>query len=385
MTDSLVLRGGTVLTAAGWADECDVHVAGGRIAAVGRGGSAGAAAVVDARGLRVVPGWIDVHVHGAGGAMFEDGREDGIECISRTLAASGTTALVATLAALPPDRLRAAVAAIARAAPRCTGARIVGIHLEGPFINPRRAGAQDAASMRLPSVDELDALRTASGGMIRVITVAPELRGATEFIAAARARGLIVALGHSEANEEECAAAIAAGASHVTHLYNAMPPLHHRAPGVVGTALTDDRLSVELICDGHHVLRVAIDIAMRCKPAGKVVLVSDGVAALGMPDSELDLFGTACVVGDAVRVKSSGALAGGRVGIDQGLRNLRQWFPALPLERVLACATAAPAALLGLRDCGAVVQPGHAADLALLNERLGVAVTVCRGRIAHHA
>src|SRR5262249_6685715 len=162
-------------------------------------------------------------------------------------------ALVATLAALPPDRLRAAVAAIARAAPRCTGARIVGIHLEGPFINPRRAGAQEAAAMRLPSVDELDALRTVSGGLIRLITVAPELRGATEFIAAAHARGLIVALGHSEATAEECAAAIAAGASHVTHLFNAMPPLHHRAPGVVGTALTDDRLSVELICDGHHV------------------------------------------------------------------------------------------------------------------------------------
>ena len=118
MTESLVLRGGTVLTAAGWVDECDVRLAGGRITAVGRGGAAGSAAVVDARGLRVVPGWIDVHVHGAGGAMFEDGREDGIECISRTLAASGTTALVATLAALPPDRLRSAVAAIARAAPR---------------------------------------------------------------------------------------------------------------------------------------------------------------------------------------------------------------------------------------------------------------------------
>jgi N-acetylglucosamine-6-phosphate deacetylase len=385
VAESLVLRGGTVLTAAGWADDCDVHITAGRIAAVARGVAAGSAETVDARGLCVVPGLLDVHVHGAGGAMFEDGLEDGVERISRTLATLGTTAMLATVAALPPDRLRAAAAAIARAAPHCAGARIVGIHLEGPFISPRRAGAQDAVAMRLPSLDELDAVQAACGGLIRMVTVAPELPGAIDFISAARARGLIVALGHSEATAEQCATAIAAGASHVTHLFNAAPPLHHRAPGMVGTALTDDRLSIELICDGHHVHRRAVDIALRCKPVNKVILVSDGVAAVGMPDGEMRLFGTACVVGDAVRTRSSGALAGSRFGIDQALRNLRQWFPSLPLERSLAWATSAPAALLGLTDGRAEVTPGAPADLALLDARLEVVAAVCRGRITRRA
>ena len=145
-----------------------------------------------------------------------------------------------------------------------------------------------------------------------------------------------MALGHSEASEDEVLAAVAAGATHVTHLFNAAAPLHHRAPGLVGTALTDDRLSVELIADGVHLHRRAIDIALRCKPPDSVVLVSDGVAAVGMPDGELELFGVPCVASDAVRVRASGQLAGSRLTLDRAVRNLRDWFPAAPLERWLA-------------------------------------------------
>jgi len=382
VADGLILRGGTVLTGAGWRPQCDVRVAGEHIAAVGPDLVGDGAEVLDATGHWVVPGLIDVHVHGAGGAMFEDGRAESVERICAVLAGFGTTGIVATVAALPRDRLQAAVAAIAQAAPRVGGARILGIHLEGPFLNPRRAGAQSRESMRLPSLDEIEALQRASGGMVRMITVAPELPGALDCIAALHGRGIAVALGHTEASEEQTLQAIAAGARHITHLFNAAPPLHHREPGVVGTALTDDRLSVELICDGEHLHRRAIDVALRCKPPDQIVLASDGVAAIGLPDGELELFGTPCVARAAVRVKTTGQLAGSRLTLDRAVRNLRGWFPALPLERLLAWATATPAALIGLADRVGQIGPGHRADLVVLDRELALVACVCAGRVA---
>ena len=383
MAQALVVHGGTVLSPTGWLPDCDVQIADGHVVGVGAHAPAGGAAAIDARGHLIVPGFIDVHVHGAAGAMFEDGQEDGVERISAQLAQFGVTGIAATVAALPPERLEAVVRAIARAAPRCSGARILGIHLEGPFLNSQRAGAQHAGWMRAPSIDEVDALQAASGGMIRLITVAPELPGALAFIAAVRARGIAVALGHSQASEEHVLAAIVAGARHVTHLFNAMAPFHHRDPGLIGTALTDDRLSVELIADGVHLHRRALDVALRCKPADKLVLISDGVAAVGQPDGDFELFGVPCVARDAVRVRSSGQLAGSRLTLDRALRNLRAWFPNLALERLLAAATAAPAALLGCDDRGRAITSGGAADLVVLTPALEVAVTIAAGRVVH--
>jgi N-acetylglucosamine-6-phosphate deacetylase len=384
VADALVLRGGTALSPTGWRPECDVHVAGSRVVALGKDLRAPGAEAIDARGHLVAPGFIDVHLHGACGAMFEEGRVEGVEHIGAQLSRFGTTAIAATLAALDPDRLRAAVRAIAGAPRREGGARILGIHLEGPFLNPRRAGAQAAAWMRDPSVEEIDALQAVSSGMIRLVTVAPELPGALEFIAAMRARRIAVALGHSEASDEQVGAAVAAGAQHVTHLFNAAAPFHHRAPGLVGSALTDDRLSVELIADGVHLHQRAIDIALRCKPPEKVVLVSDGVAAVGMPDGAvLDLFGLPCVAGAAVRVRATGQLAGSRLTLDRALRRLRGWFPAVPLERLLAAVSAAPAALLGAGDRVGAIAPGQDADLVVLTPALEVAVAIGAGRVVH--
>ena len=379
MADALALRGARVLRPTGWEEDCDVQVADGRIAAVGPGVATGDDTAVDVRGHMVVPGFFDLHVHGAGGAMFEDGSADAVERISSALARNGTTALLATLAALPPDQLRTAVTTIARAAPRCSGARVAGVHLEGPFLNPACAGAQRAAWMRAPSVEEFDALQAGSGGLIRLVTVAPELPGAPAFIRALRARGVVIALGHSQASEDEVLAAVAAGATHVTHLFNAAAPLHHRAPGLVGTALTDDRLSVELICDGVHVHRRAVDIALRCKPPDKVILVSDGVAAVGMPPGDVELFGGPCVAGDAVRVRATGQLAGSNATLDRTLRLLHEWFPDRPLERWIDWATVAPRRLLGLAGPG--IAPGAPADMVVLTQELAVITTICAGRL----
>jgi N-acetylglucosamine-6-phosphate deacetylase len=239
--------------------------------------------------------------------------------------------------------------------------------------------------MRAPSLDEVEALQRASGGMIRLITLAPELPGALALIAALREQGIAVAIGHSEASEEQMLAAVAAGATHVTHLFNAAAPLHHRAPGLVGTALTDDRLSVELIADGVHLHRRALDVALRCKPPGCLVLVSDGVAAVGLPDGELELFGVPCVANDAVRVRATGRLAGSRLTLDRAVRNLRDWFPAAPLERWLGAASAAPAAVVGLNDRLGAVATGYEADLVVLSAQLEVTASVVRGDIVYRA
>lgn len=383
MTQALVLRGGTVLGRTGWLPECDVAIANGVVTGVGRNLRADHARTIDVRNHRVVPGLVDVHLHGAGGGMFEEGREDVAEHISIVLARFGTTTVAATIAALPPDRLRAAVTAIARAAPRCSGARLRCIHLEGPFLNPRRAGAQQPAWMRAPSLDELADLQTCSGGMIRLLTLAPELPGARDVIAGARRLGIAVALGHSEASEDEVLAAIAAGATHVTHLFNAAAPLHHRAPGLIGTALTDDRLSVELIADGAHLHWRAIDVALRCKSADKVVLASDGVAAVGMGEGEIELFGVACVARDAVRIRATGQLAGSRLTLDRALHNLHEWFPGVPLERFVAAATTAPATLLGFHHRIGCIAPGSDADLIALTPALDLALTIVAGRVVY--
>lgn len=377
----LLLRGGRVFARSGWREDCDVCVADGRIVALGAGLDAGGTAVLEVPGGVVAPGFVDLHVHGAGGAMFEAGDRDGVRRIRTTLAARGTTALLATVAALPPEPLRRAVAGIAAAIAEPVGARLLGIHLEGPFLNPRRSGAQRPDWMRPPSIDELEALQVAAGGHIRLLTVAPELPGALALIRHARRRGIVVSLGHSEASAAQVTAAIAAGATQVAHCFNAMAPLHHREVGLAGVALLDERLRVELIADGAHVEPRALALALRSKPAGGWLLVSDGVAAVGRPPGPIELFGTACVVGDAVRQVDGGRLAGSCITMADAVRNLRAWFPEVPAATVLQAASAVPAAAVECADrCGSIAV-GQPADLVLLDGALRLRRTWAAGQV----
>jgi N-acetylglucosamine-6-phosphate deacetylase len=375
--DASIIRGASVLTPDGWR-RIDVAIAAGEIVPQPSPG----AVVIDGTGCLLAPGFIDLHLHGAAGALFEDGHVESARRITAALPAFGVTGILATLATLPPTELQRAVEAVAAAAGDDQGARLLGIHLEGPFLNPARAGAQARSAMRPPSLAEVDDLQRRAAGLIRLVTVAPELDGATAFIAGLRARGIAAALGHSEASEAEVLAAFDAGASHVTHLFNAMGGLHHRTPGLVGVALTDPRASVELICDGEHLHRRAVDIALRCKAEGQVVLVSDGVA-VAVTDPEMNIFGHPCLVRTAVRFKASGMLAGSCVSLDQALRTVRAWFPERPLENLLPLAAAAPAAIIGLGQRYGAIRTGGAGDLVLLTPGLEVVATVCRGRVVY--
>ncbi len=376
----LLLRGGEVLTPQGLRPGIDVRIDDGVITRVGPALSDAGAEVVDAGDLIVAPGFIDVHVHGAGGAMCEQADPAGVDTISTTLARFGTTGFLATLATLPEEALREAVRVVAGAVGNEPGARILGIHLEGPYLNPQRAGAQAIPWMRAPSIEEFDALQDLSGGLIRLVTIAPELDGALPFIREVRARGVAVAAGHSNATAAEMELAMQAGVTHVTHLFNAMREVHHREPGIAGVALTDDRLSVELICDGHHLSSQAVDIALRCKPPGKAVLITDAVAALGLPDGEYEMFGVCCVVaGGAVRLKGGGPLAGSCLTLDCAVRNVHRWRPDIPLADVLNAASLAAARVVGA-DRGRI-EPGKDADVVLLSRDLEVVRTL-RGGVA---
>ncbi len=374
-----LLKNGAALLPDGMRARADIRIDGEMIARVAPSLPVAGADVVDAAGLLVAPGFIDLHVHGAVGAMCEHAEPAGIARISATLARFGVTGFLPTVATLPREQLRAAVDAIGAVCGGEPGARVIGIHLEGPYLSAWRAGAQVGRWMRAPAIEEFDALQDLCGQRIRLVTVAPELDGALPFIAAVRERGVTVALGHTDATEEDMLLGIEAGATHVTHLFNAMRELRHREPGVIGVALTEDAVSVELICDGHHVAPRVIDLALRCKPPGKAILVSDAVGALGMPDGDYDMFGAACTIaGGTVRLRQGGALAGSCLTLDQAVRNLRNWMPRLDLADVLRAASSAPAAVIDERSCGRIVE-GCAADLVLLDSNLEVVETICRG------
>jgi len=378
MDRSLLIRGASLVLPDGVRLGDDVLIANGVIGSIGPGLTASTAPVIDLTGFTVAPGFFDLHVHGAGGALFEHGDVDGNSTISAHLARRGTTGILATLAALPREDLRRAVAAIAASCGREPGARIRGVHLEGPFLNPRRCGAQNPAWMRPPSLAELDELAELSGGRIRMITVAPELDGADSFIRGAVQRRLTVAIGHTEASETQVRRAVAAGATHVTHLFNAMPSLHHRELGPVGVALTEDALSVELICDGHHLSSRAVDLAVRCKPRAQLVLVSDAVAAC-VVDGAYDFLGFPCVVSEGVvRLDPGGRLAGSALTLDKAVRNARQWLPRLSLPELVRCVSSTPLRVAGLGREGSL-EPGQIADLIVLNEGLGVVATLRAG------
>jgi N-acetylglucosamine-6-phosphate deacetylase len=298
----------------------------------------------------------------------------------------GVTAWLPTVVTAPRSVRVRALRALRDGPPGGTGVYAVplGLHLEGPFLAPDRRGAHDARHLLAPTPEVVDDEGWSADAGVALVTLAPELPGALDLVRRLVDRGVVVSAGHSSASEAEATAAFDAGVTYVTHLFNAMAPLGHRAPGLVGAALVDDRVRVGLIADGLHVAPTVVALAARAL-ADRLTLVTDAVAALGAPPGPLRLGDLAVTVSEAdgaVRL-ADGTLAGSTLALDQAVRNLVA-YAGVPLAEAVRAATAAPAAVLGLADRG-VVAPGAVGDLTLLTPAGEVVATVVGGRLVHDA
>ncbi len=357
------LRSQRIITPAGTVAG-EVVVSDGRIADVRPG------AVGNEDAAWIVPGYIDGHVHGGGGAQFNTADPDEVATAVAFHARHGTTALLATTVAAPASELEAALGAIGRAG-------ILGAHLEGPFISRERPGAMDPDTFIAPDRHLLERLLSAGG--VRMVTLAPELPGALELVRMLARAGVVASLGHSDATYAEARAAVQAGARSVTHLFNAMRPLHHREPGILGAGLDLTALGCELICDGVHVAPAALRVAARAKGPGGVRLVTDAMEAAGLSDGSYRLGGASVrVSGGRAVIAGTDTIAGSTLTMDAAVRGAVRLM-GVPVEEAVAMASAAPARLLGVADRKGAIAPGMDADLVLLDEDLCVRGTLIGG------
>jgi|CXWL01.1.fsa_nt_gi N-acetylglucosamine-6-phosphate deacetylase len=335
---------------------------------------------IDARGQFVGPGLIDAHVHGGGGFNLMSDDPEQILAYARWVAGRGVTGfLISTCGADHADIVRRLRALASVVGPVPGGARVLGFHLEGPYINPVRKGAFPPRWLRAPSVAEYHELLEASGGHIVQMTLAPELPGALELIDAVVASGAVAAIGHTDATYEEAMAAIERGASHATHCFNAMRPFGHRDPGVLGAVMTSDAVTAELIGDGAHVEYPAAEVLVRSKGPQHIVLITDAMPMAGTPDGDGDWEGQLIRVdgGKAVRV-ADGTIIGGVITLDQTVRNAVQHL-GVSVAEAWAMASTNPARAMKCNDRVGALAPGLAADFTLLDDELRVAETWING------
>lgn len=364
-----------------------IVIHGGKISAIGPRGKVDAPRGVrelHAAGKTMAPGFVDVHIHGAGGHDVMEGGREALEIICATVAARGTTSFVATTVTASEKETSDSVAAIARFIlntsqfpARERSAEILGIHFEGPFISPARRGVHPAKWILSPSLEVLAQMLREARGTALILTLAPELPEALELISAARKAGLVVSLGHTDATYEQAQSAIAAGASHAAHVFNAMRPFSHRGTGVIGAVLTSPKVSAELIADGIHVDEAAMKMLVELKTPERVILVSDGISATGKPDGKYQLGMFEVKVSGGVARNAEGKLAGSTLTLDRALRNMVAL--GVPLGSALRMVTANPARQIGLQARKGVLAPGADADLVFLDEKLEVSGVMTRG------
>ncbi len=322
--------------------------------------------VIDAEGLLVLPGLVDIHSHGAAGEDFSDGNPEGLKKILQYEKRCGITSYCPTSMTFPKERLRQIFASI-KGAQTEEGAKVVGINMEGPFLDPAKKGAHVEEWIAAPDAAFVRELNQEVDGLVRLVTLAPNMEGAEEFIKEMHEE-VCISLGHTAADYDCASGAMKLGAHHVTHLYNAMQPFGHRAPGLIGAAMDDPECMVELICDGYHIHPSAIRAAFRLFGPERVILISDSMRATGMENGTYELGGQEVTVKDRKAVLKDGTLAGSATNLYGCMCKAIEF--GIPLEQAIMAATANPARSIGIFDRVGSIRIGKQADLLLVSENL---------------
>ncbi|MDU0205244.1 MULTISPECIES: N-acetylglucosamine-6-phosphate deacetylase [Paenibacillus] len=383
----LVITGARIVTEQGVIEQGVVHLKDGVIASIqsssawNPGMADPAAETVDARGSWLLPGFIDVHVHGGYGADFMEASPETLDTITRFHAKNGTTAMLATTMTQTHEAIDRVLGEVSRYMQEpMPYAQLLGVHMEGPFISPKWAGAQDPKLMLPPQLSWLQDWHERFPQLVKQLTLAPEVEGALETIAWLRDRGIVAACGHTDASYADIQSAVDAGLSHAVHTFNAMKPLHHREPGTVGAVLTDDRISGEVIADGHHVHPAAIRLLVKTKQPDGLLLITDAMSAAGLGDGQYDLGGQAVTVQSGVaRLTEGGALAGSTLTMIDALRFMVREV-GVSVEEASRFASGNPARLLQLQASHGSIAQGKQADLLLINPELELERVWIRGK-----
>ena len=343
-----------------------IRVENGRFAEIltGKTGEKG----IDLEGACVIPGLIDVHSHGNSGADFSDGDYAGLVTMAQYLAQNGVTGFAPASMTLPYEVLEKAFATAKRLRDEAPAgcARLLGIQMEGPFFSEKKKGAQNGAFLRKPDFAAFHRLYDSCGGLVRIADVAPELEGAVSFTRQA-SQLCTVSIAHTDADYEQAKAVIDAGATHLTHLYNAMPGIHHRKPGVIGAASENENVTAELICDGQHVHESAVRMAFKLFPS-RICLISDALRCCGMPDGEYELGGQQVFLKDSIARLADGTIAGSATNLYDCMRKAVCF--GIPREQAILSATLIPAKELGRDKDAGSIEVGKLADFVVCGEDL---------------
>ncbi|WP_223591760.1 N-acetylglucosamine-6-phosphate deacetylase [Neobacillus bataviensis] len=335
---------------------------------------------LDGNGHLLIPGMIDVHIHGAEGFDMMDGTIESVEAVSRSCARTGCTSFLATSVSSSLDDLIDMISNVKEIAGKEPGAQIAGIHIEGPYLNVKRKGMQNERYLRHPHIGEMQTILQAAGPLLKMVTLAPELPGGLEMIRFLTLQGIIAAIAHSDATYDEAKQAFENGASHVTHCFNGMRPIHHRDPGLVMAAFEESSVSVQAIVDDVHLHPAIVRLIYREKGPDKMVLITDALQAMGMGDGTYLFGGHEVKVKEGVAKLKDGTLASSTVTMNEALAKTVQ--AGIPLRDAVRMATQTPADVLGLVHKGRI-EPGADADLVLMNDMFEVLWTIVNGKMVY--
>lgn len=335
---------------------------------------------LDLSGQMIVPGFIDIHIHGCMGADTCDGTRQAIETIARHLVENGVTSFCPATMTIPPEQLKHAILTVrdCMLSPP-DGAAVCGVNMEGPYISAHKKGAQAATDIRVPDLEEFTRLYEETGRVIRLLDLAPEC--APEGFIEGASKLCRISVAHSSADYDEVRRAFSQGARHATHLYNAMTGFSHRAPGAVGAVLEDERVTAELICDGQHLHPSVLRTSFRLLGDNRAVIISDSMRAAGLPDGVSELGGQPVFVKNGHALLEDGTIAGSTTNLLAEIKNLLQF--GIPFRQILRAATINPATVLGLEDSIGSIRAGKRADLVVLDQNYDISMVIARGAVVY--